>query len=141
MFSRYPALALGLAVALALPALAAQQTARKPGQKPVLIRDDEPRPIAEESFILDPYMSKRNVEIGDYYFKKDSYAAAAERYRQAIRHKPEWFEGYEKLAKTQAKMKDWAGAIQTYRQFIALNPDSSRKGDVEDRIKDLEKKR
>ncbi|MGI8785192.1 MAG: tetratricopeptide repeat protein [Acidobacteriota bacterium] len=141
MFYRYFALALGLAFALVLPGLAAQRPERKPSQKPVLIRDDEPRPITEESIILDPYMSKRNVEIGDYYFKKDSYAAAAVRYRQAIRHKPEWFEGYEKLAKTQAKMKDWAGAIQTYRQFIALNPDSSRKGDIEDRIKDLERKR
>lgn len=141
MFSRYSTLILALAVALTWPALAAQQPERKPGQKPVLIRDDEPRPITEESLILDPYMSKRNVEIGDYYFKKDSYAAAAVRYRQAIRHKPEWFEGYEKLAKTQGKMKDWAGAIQTYRQFIALNPDSSRKDDAEDRIKDLEKKR
>ena len=35
----------------------------------------------------DPHKAAKNVEVGDFYFKRKNYRAAEDRYREALRYK------------------------------------------------------
>jgi tetratricopeptide (TPR) repeat protein len=37
--------------------------------------------------VWDPHKAAKSVEVGDFYFKRKNYRAAAERYREALRYK------------------------------------------------------
>lgn len=91
-------------------------------KKPVLIRADQ----AEEEEIIEhsPEKARESKEIGDFYFKRDNYKAAADRYREAIRYDTEWPESYEKLVEALLEMNDLEGAIEACENFVTTNPGS-----------------
>lgn len=110
---------------------------RRPGNKPVLIRDyelDKQKEEEEEVREHSPPKAKENVEVGDFYYKKDNYRAAEERYRIAIDYNTKWDESYEKLIKVLEKQGKYEEAIETCDLFIEINPSSKE-------VEKFEKKR
>jgi tetratricopeptide (TPR) repeat protein len=108
-------------VALLFP-LYGQETLRK---KPVLIRADETENKVEEVPLTpDPAKAKEHLEIGDFYYKRDNYKAAAERYRDAIKYNPKWIEPYERLIRVLEKQKAFSEAVKVCEQFAETNPAS-----------------
>lgn len=105
-------------------------------KKPVLIRADRTTNKDEPELILpDPIQAERNLRVGDFYFKKKNFKAAIERYRIAIQYGPKRPDSYLRLAKTHEKLGQLSEALETCRQFVDLNPDSSRLGDFVSRIR------
>ena len=103
----------------------------EPRKKPVLIRvdpaaDGSDREEIEWSALPDPEQARENVKIGDFYRKKDNYEAAAERYREAIRHNPEWVKPYEKLIRTLEKLHSFQEALEVCQLFTEINPTSGK---------------
>lgn len=99
------------------------------GKKPVLIRVD---PTAEKVDEVeegppeqDPQKAKEHVEIGDFYYKRHNYTAAAERYREAIQYNPQWVKAYEKLIGVLEKQNAFAEAVKVCEQFVQSS-DSSK---------------
>ncbi len=99
------------------------------GRKPVLIRPD---PTAEKVDEVeegpperDPQKAKEHVEIGDFYYKRHNYTAAAERYREAIQFNPKWAKAYEKLVRVLEKQNDFVEAVKVCEQFVQSS-DSSK---------------
>jgi len=99
---------------------------RQSKQKPVLIRAD---PTAEKVEEVppepDPQKAKEHVEIGDFYYKRENYRAAAERYREAIQFNPQWVKAYEKLIGVLEKQNAFVEAVKVCEQFVQSN-DSSK---------------
>lgn len=99
-------------------------------RKPVLIRADpneagEDKAEAEAGVVLpDPVQARKHVEVGDFYFRRENYKAAADRYREAIRYNPKWAEAYEKLTRSLEKQTLLAEAAEVCRQFVQDNPSS-----------------
>ena len=111
-----------------------QQT--ETGKKPVLIRDEVNKKDAEKPkekvLVHDPAEAKKSVSIGDFYYKKDNFDAAASRYREAIDYNRQWSVPYEKLVKVlreQGKLKD---AVEICELFLKENPDAKQVGKFED---------
>ena len=99
------------------------------GKKPVLIRVD---PTVEKVDELeegpperDPQKAKEHVEIGDFYYKRHNYTAAAERYREAIQFNPKWAKAYEKLVGVLEKQNAFVEAVKVCEQFVQSS-DSSK---------------
>ncbi len=99
------------------------------GRKPVLIRPD---PTAEKVDEVeegpperDPQKAKEHVEIGDFYYKRHNYTAAAERYREAIQFNPKWAKAYEKLVGALEKQNSFVEAVEVCEQFVRSS-DSSK---------------
>lgn len=89
----------------------------------MLIRDDRTeRKPEEEVFIHDPQKATENVEIGDFYFKRENYKAAADRYRDAVKYNLQWAESYKKLIATLEQQEKFAEALQIAEQFLDMNP-------------------
>jgi tetratricopeptide (TPR) repeat protein len=108
-----------------LPLEAQNRTSQKPG----LIRDTgvaEEEENASEVKEPDPLLCEKNLNVGDFYFKKKNYVAAIGRYLEAIEYQPDSVRAFESLARAYEKNKNTAKAIDTYQRFIKENPDSPK---------------
>ena len=101
----------------------------RPRKKPVLIRADPTADKVEEVEKgppePDPQKAKEHVEIGDFYYKRQNYTAAAERYREAIQFNPRWAKAYEKLVGVLEKQNAFVEAVKVCEQFVQSS-DSSK---------------
>lgn len=118
------------------------QTVPEPQRKPVLIRDERtPGESQEEEAVEpDPFEAKRNLQVGDFYFKRKNFKAAVERYRDAVRYAPSHTKAYEKVIRALQKMEEFEEAAGVCRQFISTNPQSAQVPEFEARLKELETK-
>ena len=124
---------------LALPLLG-QET--RSGRKPILIREDQTeQKIEEEIFLRNPEEAKKNVEVGDFYFKKNNFTAAESRYRRAIKYNTEWPKSYEKLIKLFERQGDFDSAIEICYEFVDANPSSKKAKDFEKRAGQFKEKK
>ncbi len=69
-----------------------------------------------------PMKAMKDVEVGDFYYKKENYNAAISRYREALEFKPHDAEATFKLAEALTKTGDTAGAIENYRAYLKILP-------------------
>jgi outer membrane protein assembly factor BamD (BamD/ComL family) len=114
-------------------------------QKPKLIRDTdtaEGREIEDEKQPkeLNPLLAKKNVEIGDFYYKKKNYDAAIQRYIEALEYEPGSIPAYEALARAYEKNEELDKAMGTYEDFIEKFPDSPKISDFLSKLSKLKKK-
>jgi Tfp pilus assembly protein PilF len=114
-------------------------------QKPVLIidtdvaegKDASEAPKAKEP---DPAQAKKSINIGNYYLKQKNYAAAIERYLEALEYQPNSIRAYEALARAYEKNGEITKALSTYKTFLDKNPDSPGSSDFRIKLAKLEKK-
>ena len=97
-------------------ALAQEQ---KPQEPP-----EEDETLAPKEYSFNPIQAQRELRTGNFYFKKGSYRAAANRFREAIKWNENYAEAYLRLGEACEKLKDPAGAKQAYEKFLKLAPDS-----------------
>jgi tetratricopeptide (TPR) repeat protein len=133
----------GLILAL-FPASAPTAPQGRP-QRPALIRDTDAaegkeEPTVEKEKPYDPLMAEKTLKIGDFYLKRKNYAAAAERYIEALQYQPDMVDAFDALGKAYEKMGDWAKATAVYKDFISKNPDSPKIPDFRAKLARLEKK-
>jgi outer membrane protein assembly factor BamD (BamD/ComL family) len=124
-----------------LPSAAGAQESRKPR----LIRDTataEGREDAEEKEPkeFNPLLSKKSVEIGNFYFKRKNYNAAIQRYIEALEYEPGSIKAYEALARAYEKNDEIDKAMDTYEEFIEKYPDSPKISDFRSKLSDLQNK-
>ncbi len=97
-------------------ALAAQQ---KPPEPP-----EEDESLIPKEYVFNPLESARNLTAGNFYFKKGNYRAASKRYLEATRWDPSSAEAFLKLAETDEKLKDLAGAREAYTKYLDVAPEA-----------------
>ena len=69
-----------------------------------------------------PMKAMKDIEVGDFYYKRESYTAAISRYREALEFKPHDAEATFKLAEALNKTGDTAEAIENYRAYLKILP-------------------
>ncbi len=69
-----------------------------------------------------PMKAMKDVEVGDFYFKRDNYPAAISRYREALEYKPHDAEATYKLGAALEKSGDLQGAMQNYQDYLKILP-------------------
>jgi tetratricopeptide (TPR) repeat protein len=111
-------------------ALPAQQPKPPEPQEPP--EEDEALTVKEYSF--NPLQAEKELKIGNFYFKKGSYRAAARRFQEATKWNPGFAEAYFRLAETQEKLKDQRAAQQSYTKFLELAPEDKRVPEVRKRV-------
>ena len=68
--------------------------------------------------------AERDLKVGNYYFKKGNYKAAASRFREATKWNPAYAEAYLRLGESEEKMKDKQAAQEAYAKYLELAPDA-----------------
>jgi Flp pilus assembly protein TadD len=70
----------------------------------------------------DPHKAAKNVEIGDFYFKRQNYRAAEDRYREALRYKNNDALATIKLAVCLEKLGVLDDARAEYESYLKILP-------------------
>ena len=69
-----------------------------------------------------PMKAMKDIEVGDFYYKKENYQAAISRYREALEFKAHDAEATFKLAEALNKTGDTAGARENYEAYLKILP-------------------
>lgn len=97
-----------------------------PGSKAALEDLDIPENIdatgVQEFHPWNPMKAIKNIEVGDFYFKRKNYKAALERYKEALYYKDGDAVASFRLAVCQEKLGDKAEAKKYYEQYLKILP-------------------
>jgi tetratricopeptide (TPR) repeat protein len=124
-----------LGLALWLPA----QTPNPPRpQEPGVAQEAEP-PEEDESaapreYAFNPLQALKEIRVGNYYFKKGSFRAAALRYEEATKWDPGNAEAYLRLGDALTRQKDKKGAAEAYAKYLEIAPDAKNAAEIRKRI-------
>ncbi len=69
-----------------------------------------------------PMKALKDVEVGDYYFKRKNYRAALDRYKEALFYKDNDAIASFRLAQCQEKLGDKTEARKYYEQYLKILP-------------------
>jgi tetratricopeptide (TPR) repeat protein len=75
-----------------------------------------------EMQVWDPHRAMKNVEVGDFYFKKGNYRAAESRYREALKWKSNDAVATFRLAQALEKEEQWSEAKKSYESYLKILP-------------------
>jgi tetratricopeptide (TPR) repeat protein len=70
-----------------------------------------------------PMKAIKDIEVGDYYFKRKNYKAALERYKEALYYKDGDAVASFRIAECQEKLGDKAEAKKYYEQYLKILPE------------------
>ena len=112
--------------------------------EPKLIRDTdiaEGKDSAEASAPKgpNPILALQNVNIGNYYLKQKNYAAAIQRFTEAIEYQADLPKAYEGLAMAYERNGQIHKSVETYKGFLEKNPDSPKVPQFRSRLAKLER--
>jgi tetratricopeptide (TPR) repeat protein len=90
-----------------------------------------------EKHAFNPVESKKDVAVGDEYFKKGNYRAAAERFRDATAWNPGNAEAWMKLGEAMEKREQPKQARQAYEKYLQLAGNTKSAAEVKKRLEKL----
>ncbi len=111
-------------------------------QKPAPKAQEEQAPPEEDvtavppvkEYAFNPIQADKEVKIGIFYFKKGSYKAAANRFREATKWNPGMSEAYLRLGEAAEKLRDKKAAHDAYAKFLELAPEDKRAEAVKKKV-------
>jgi tetratricopeptide (TPR) repeat protein len=86
----------------------------------------------------DPHKAAKDIEVGDFYYKRKNYRAARDRYKEALVYKPNDAVANFKLGECQEKTGNPQEAVTYYEAYLKILPHGPLAGDAEkalDRLK------
>ena len=97
-----------------------------PGSKAAvedLERGDKPEPSDVQEFHpWNPLKAQKDVQVGDFYFKRKNYKAALERYKEALYYKDGDAIANFRIAECQEKLGDKDEARKYFEQYLKILP-------------------
>ena len=85
----------------------------------------------------DPHKAAKDVEVGDYYFKRKNYVGAESRYREALFYKDNDAVATYKLAVCLEKMNRPDEALTQYQAYLKILPYGPEAGEAKKAIERL----
>jgi tetratricopeptide (TPR) repeat protein len=83
--------------------------------------DAEPGDV-QEMHAWDPHRASKNVEVGDYYFRRKNYRAALDRYSEALQWKPDDAVANFRMGECLEKMHQPDQARVHYEAYLKILP-------------------
>ena len=85
----------------------------------------------------DPHKAAKDVEVGDYYFKRKNYRAAEDRYREALRYKDNDAVATIRLAVSLEKLGELDDARAEYESYLRILPHGPQASEAQKAIERL----
>lgn len=94
--------------------------------------DDSIATAKEYSF--NPLQAEKEMTVGKFYFKKGSFRAAAQRFKEATLWNNGLAEAYLRLGEASEKIKDYKAARTAYTKYAELEGDQKKAEDARERL-------
>lgn len=98
--------------------------------------DDNSTGDVQEFHTFDPHRAAKDIEVGDFYFRRKNYRAALERYREALLYKPHDAFANFRMAQAFEKLARLDEAAECYQEYLKILPNGPQ---AEEAKKALEK--
>ena len=85
---------------------------------------EEDESVAPKKYVLNPLEAKRNIDVGNFYWKKGDYRGALDRYRDATHYNPSSAEAFLRVGEAEEKLHNVDKAKAAFEKVIKLAPDS-----------------
>jgi Flp pilus assembly protein TadD len=122
----------------AAPKPPSQQSAKPPATDDELPPDeDAASAAANEKVAFNPVQSKKFVSVGDFYFKKNDFKAATQRYRDATRYNDANADAWLKLGESEEKRGSPKNARAAYEKYLQLAPNAKNASEIKKRLDKL----
>ena len=129
---------------LALPARAQDQSKQPPAppaEQPKQPEEQEPPEedanLEPKDYSFNPLQANKELQVGILYFKKNSYKAAAGRFREATRWNPNLAEAWLRLGEAEEKRKNRKDAKDAYSKYLELQPEAKDAAEIRKKIASL----
>ena len=86
--------------------------------------EDEAAKTEKKEYTLNPIQAAKELQIGNYYFKKGSYRSAKNRFEEATKWDPGSAEAWLRLGDACEKLKDHKAAREAFGKYLELAPDA-----------------
>ncbi len=97
--------------------------------------DDDLKP--KTNYAFNPVQAKRELHVGEFYWKKGNYRAAMGRFQEATKWNPGFAEAYERLAEAAEKVSDKVAEKQAYEKYLDANPDAKNAKEIKKTLSEL----
>jgi tetratricopeptide (TPR) repeat protein len=112
--------------------------AKKHPESGAAVVDAESANDVQELQAWDPHKAAKDIEVGDFYFKRRNYRAAMERYKEALVYKPNDAIANLRLAECDEKTGNAQDATSHYEAYLKILPHGPFAADAQkalDRLK------
>ena len=100
---------------------------------------EEDAALVPKEYSFNPLQASKDLRVGNYYFKKGNYRAAAHRFEEAAKWDGTNAEAYLRLAEAKEKQHERKGAAQAYAKYLELAPDAKDAPEVKKRLEKIHK--
>jgi tetratricopeptide (TPR) repeat protein len=127
-----------LSLALAIAASGQQAPSKK--ETPPAAAPQEQAPPEEDTSLVpkeysfNPLQAANELKIGNYYFKKGNYRAAAQRFTEATKWNGTLAEAFLRLGEAKEKQHDKKAAAAAYAKYLEIAPDAKDAEEIKKRI-------
>ena len=101
---------------------------KPPAQQPRQPEEQEPPEedanLKVKEYSFNPLQANKELQVGNEYFKKHSYKAAAMRFREAAKWNPNLAEAWLRLGEAEEKRKNRKDAKEAYARYLELQPEA-----------------
>jgi tetratricopeptide (TPR) repeat protein len=134
------ALAVAGAVAGACGARADDLKNQRPG--PTITKEEVPKEEDEslstdKEYSFNPVQAEKEVRVGEYYLKKGSYRAAANRFREATKWNGGYGEAWLRLGEASEKQKDLKTAKEAFAKYLEISPDAKDAAEIRKKLEKI----
>ena len=98
---------------------------------------EEDTALGEKDYAFNPLQAEKEIRVGDFYFKKGKYRAAAERFREATKWNNGSAEAWLRLGEAEEKQKDPHAAKDAYAKYLDLSPDAKNAPGIRKKLEKL----
>lgn len=77
-----------------------------------------------KEYDFNPLQATKELQVGDFYYKKKAYKSAMMRYEEATKWNPQLADAWLKLGEAREKLKDAKGMKVAYAKYLELAPDA-----------------
>jgi tetratricopeptide (TPR) repeat protein len=91
----------------------------------------------QEFHPYDPHKASKDIEVGDFYFKKKNYRAALDRYREALFYKPNDALANFRMAQAFEKLSLSDDATEHYQEYLKVLPSGPLSGEAKKALQKL----
>ena len=88
----------------------------------------------KKEYAFNPLQAEKEVKTGQFYLKKGSYLAAANRFVEATKWNPGYAEAYFWWGEAEEKLKDTKTAREAWSKFVELAPEDKRAEEVKKKL-------
>jgi tetratricopeptide (TPR) repeat protein len=101
------------------------------------VPQEEDESVKTEEYAFNPLRAEKELSVGNYYYKKGSYRAAANRYREATKWNPGYGEAWLRLGEAAQKQKDTAAAKEAFAKYLEISPDAKDAAEIRKKLEKL----